>query len=81
MDLSSNIDKFQIIDKGTLALQIFTLLVITIYLIFSFVLTRRIRIMNLNLKTPYSKGFIAIAWMHSIASLIAFLITLLSLKI
>lgn len=81
MDLSSNLDKLQIIDIGTLAIQIFVLLVIAIYLIFSFVLTRRIRIMNLNLKTPYSKGFIVISWMHSLASLIAFLVTLLSLKI
>ena len=81
MDLSSNLDKLQIIDIGTLAIQIFVLLVIAIYLIFSFVLTRRIRIMNLNLKTPYSKGFIVISWMHSLASLVAFLITLLSFKI
>lgn len=81
MDLSSNLNKLQIVDMGVGAVQIFVLLVMAVYLIFSFVLTRRIRIMNLNLKTPYSKGFIAISWMHSLASLVAFLITLLSLKI
>ena len=81
MDLNSNLNKMQIADMGVSAIQILSLLVMAIYLIFSFVLTRRIRIMNLNLKTPYSKGFIAISWMHSLASLAVFLITLLSLKI
>jgi len=81
MDLNNNFDKLQMVNIGAVALQVFALLIMAVYLIFSFVLTRRIRIMNLNLKTPYSKGFIVISWMHSLASLVAFLITLLSFKI
>ncbi|MFZ2664131.1 MAG: DUF5657 family protein, partial [Patescibacteria group bacterium] len=47
----------QIIEVSSHAVQIFVFLVMVLYLFFAFILIRKLRIMNLNFKTPYSKLF------------------------
>ena len=81
MELNNLMEREKLIDTGIGGVELFTLVIILIYFVFSFVLTRRIRIMNLNLKTPYSKGFIVLSWIHTLASLAAALMVLSCLSI
>jgi hypothetical protein len=76
-----NLQTSEIIKAASAAGEIVVLGIMVIYVIFSFVLTRRIKIMNLNLKTPYSKSFVVISKIHTIALIVVILLTLLSIKI
>ena len=49
------------------------------YLFFAFLLTRRVKIMNTNFKTPFSSMFTLIAFLNLVASLAVTTITLLTL--
>ena len=49
------------------------------YLFFAFLLTRRVKIMNTNFKTPFSMMFTLIAFLNFVASLAVTTITLLTL--
>lgn len=81
MELINLTDMKKLIFIAVGGVEVFVLIIAAIYLVFSFVLTRRIRIMNLNLKTPYSKGFILLSWLHTLASFVAVLLVLASLNI
>ena len=59
--------------------EIAVFLIMIIYLIFSFVFIRRLKIMNLNLKTPYNKLFTSIAKLQFTAALVIVILTFFSL--
>ncbi len=77
----NNLQSEQLIKVGAVVGEAIILAIMVIYFIFAFILSRRIRVMNLNLKTPYEKSFITIARIHTFASLIAVIITLLSIRV
>jgi hypothetical protein len=70
-----------VIKFGAITGEIFIIAIMVIFLIFSFILTRRIKVMNLNLKTPYAKVFEKISKIHTLATLIVIILSLLALKI
>lgn len=76
MDIS--IDK--IIQFSAYGGEVFILFIMLIYLIFAFILIRRLKIMNQNFSTPYSHSFEFLAKIHFFASLIVIILTFLSLK-
>jgi hypothetical protein len=76
-----NLQSIEIIKTVATIGEIIVLAIMVIYVIFSFVLTRRIKVMNLNLKTPYSKGFITVSKIHTIALIVIVILTLLSIYI
>ena len=59
--------------------KIIVLLISLFYLFFAFLLTRRVKIMNTNFKTPFAPEFSLVAFMNLAASLIVTTITLLTL--
>lgn len=81
MEFRGIIDFPAMLKIGISGVELVTLAIIVLYLIFSLVLIRRIRIMNLNLKTPYSKGFVVLAWLHTLASLFSAILVLSTLSI
>lgn len=60
--------------------EILVLLIMVVYLIFAFVLIRRLKIMNQNFSTPYAGLFFTMANVHFIATLIVIILTFLSLR-
>ena len=77
----NNLQTSQIIKISVVGGQIFIVAIMVVYMIFAFVLTRRVKIMNLNLKTPHGKSFSALAKIHFIVSLFVVILTLLSIRI
>lgn len=69
----------KLIEVGAKAGEVFVLAIMIIYTASSFILTRRIKVMNLNLKTPHSKNFTRISKIHTILLLLVILLTLLSI--
>lgn len=55
------------------------LIVMVFYVFFAFLLTRRLKIMNTNFKTPLAPFFTLLASINLIAALVITLITLLTL--
>jgi len=60
-------------------IEIIVLLLALFYLFFAFLLTRRVKIMNTNFKTPLAAVFSLLAFANLAASLIVTAITLLTL--
>lgn len=60
--------------------EVFFFLVMVLYLVFAFVLIRRVRLMNLNLRTPNARVFTLLANIHFIAAFIVVLLTFFSIK-
>ncbi|MBW6441740.1 hypothetical protein K0B04_02410 [Patescibacteria group bacterium] len=77
----NNIQTDQLIKMGVVSGEIFILAIMVIYLVHAFILSRRIKIMNLNLKTPYAKSFSSLSRIHTIATIIIIIITVLSIEI
>lgn len=76
----NNLQFDNLVKIGAVTGEIVILGIMVVYFLFSFILTRRIKVMNLNLKTPHAKSFITIARIHSLASLITIILTLLSIR-
>lgn len=74
-----NLPTLKIIEAAAKIGEIVMLGIMVISFIFSFVLSRRIKVMNLNLKTPYSKSFLRTSKIHTVGLLIVILLTLLSI--
>lgn len=78
----SNIDNIKIGDMVNILVyggEIFIFIIMVIYLVFAFVSIRRLKIMNLNLKTPYNKFFSLVANLHFVATFIVVVLTFMSL--
>lgn len=61
------------------AIEIIVLLLSFFYLFFAFLLTRRLKIMNTNFKTPFAPVFSLLGFINLIAPLVVMTITLLTL--
>ncbi len=70
----------QVISTGSYIIQISVLLIMLLYLFFAFLLTRRLKIMNLNFKTPYRTLFSFIAKIHFVATILVIILTFLTLR-
>lgn len=64
---------------GVLVLKIFMLFMSVVYFIYTVILSRRVRIMNQNLKTSYEKSFVRLSMLHILASVVAVALFTLSL--
>ena len=71
----------QLIKISVIGIQVFVVAIMIIYMIFAFVMTRRVKIMNQNLKTSYARVFNDLSKIHFIASIVVVIISLLSIKI
>jgi hypothetical protein len=76
-----NLSFENIIDLGLIGVRIFIIVVMTIYVIYTIILSRRIKIMNQNLKTPYEKSFIKLSKLHMFASVAATAIAILAITL
>lgn len=76
-----NLSFEKIIDLGLIGVRIFIIVVMTIYVIYTIILSRRIKIMNQNLKTPYEKSFIKLSKLHMFASVAATAIAILAITL
>jgi|GEM_PF-2969739 len=79
MDIS-NYSIQQIIEVGSGTIEIFVFLMMVLYLFFAFILIRKLRIMNLNFKTPYNKLFLLLARAHFVASFIVIILTFITIR-
>jgi hypothetical protein len=83
MDFNTGISQLsipQIISASSYVIQAFVFFVMFLYLFFAFVLIRRLKIMNLNFRTPYSMFFAFIARLHFFATLLILILTFLTLR-
>ena len=76
-----NLSFENIIGFGLTGVRIFIIAVMTIYVIYTVILSRRIKIMNQNLKTPYEKSFIKLSKLHMFASVAATAIAILAITL
>jgi hypothetical protein len=82
--MTSNISReglllINILGMAPTVMKIGVLLLSMYYLFFAFLLTRRVKIMNTNFKTPFSGMFTLIVFLNLVASLAVTAITLLTL--
>lgn len=70
----------QIVSGGSYLIEALIFFVMFIYLFFAFLLIRRLKIMNLNFRTPYRTFFSFIARLHFIATLLIIILTFLTLR-
>jgi len=70
----------QIIEMAVYISEAFIFLVMVLYLVFAFVLIRRLKIMNINFNTPHSTLFTIVAKLHFIIALIITVLTFLTLR-
>jgi len=73
-----NLSFENIIDLGLIGVRIFIIVMMIIYVIYTVILSRRIKIMNQNLKTPYEKSFIKLSKLHVFTSVAATAIAILA---
>jgi len=76
-----NLSFEKIIDLGLIGVRIFIIVMMIIYVIYTVILSRRIKIMNQNLKTPYEKSFIKLSKLHMFASVAATAIAILAITL
>lgn len=79
MEFNSIFEQTTLTRVGIIGLEIFMLFMAVIYFIYTLVLSRRLKIMNQNLKTSYEKSFVGISVFHTIASVVAIALFLFSL--
>lgn len=79
MDYSNIFGQASLTTMGILVLKIFMLFMAVVYFIYTIVLSRRIKIMNQNLKTTYERSFVRLSRLHVIASVVAIALFSLSL--
>lgn len=78
MELTS-IGQGSLVGVGIIGLKIFVSIMVILYLIYTLILSRRIRIMNQNLKTSYEKSFLRISRLHILGAIIAIVLAILSI--
>lgn len=78
MELTS-IGQGSLVGVGIIGLKIFVFIMAVLYLIYTLILSRRIRIMNQNLKTSYEKSFLRISRLHILGAIIAIVLAILSI--
>ena len=76
-----NLSFEKIIDLGLIGVRIFIIVMMIIYVIYTVILSRRIKIMNQNLKTPYEKSFIKLSKLHVFTSVAATAIAILAITL
>ena len=76
-----NLSFENIIDLGLIGVRIFIIVMMIIYVIYTVILSRRIKIMNQNLKTPYEKSFIKLSKLHVFTSVAATAIAILAITL
>lgn len=76
---TSGMEIGKIVGLAPIATEIVVLLLSLSYLFFAFLLTRRIKIMNTNFKTPFAPVFSLLVFINLLASLVVTTITLLTL--
>jgi len=76
-----NLSFEKIIDLGLIGVRIFIIVMMIIYVIYTVILSRRIKIMNQNLKTPYEKSFIKLSKLHIFTSVAATAIAILAITL
>jgi ABC-type Fe3+-siderophore transport system permease subunit len=76
----NNFQTENLVKIAAVAGELLILTIMFIYLIFAFVHSRRIKIMNLNLKTPYAKSFVKISKIHMVLVLLIIILTIFSIK-
>lgn len=79
MELNSFLEQTTLARIGVVGLETFMLFMAIIYFVYTLVLSRRIKIMNQNLKTSYEKGFVLVSRIHITASVVAIALFALSL--
>lgn len=79
MELNSFFEQTTLARIGVVGLEVFMLFMAIIYFVYTLVLSRRIRIMNQNLKTSYEKGFVRVSRLHIMASVVAIALFALAL--
>jgi hypothetical protein len=70
----------QLITWGSYAGEAFIFFIMFLYLVFAFVLIRRVKIMNINFHTPHSVFFTIIAKLHFILTFVIIILTFLTLR-
>lgn len=68
------------INVGATVIKVFMLLMMVLYLIYTFLFSRKLKIMNQNLETPYKKFFSTVSWLHILSVLIIIILTALYLR-
>jgi hypothetical protein len=69
----------KIVGLAPTIIEIVVLVLMLFYIFFAFILTRRVKIMNTNFKTPAAPSFSLLASINLLASLVVIVITLLTL--
>jgi len=76
-----NLSFENIVGFGLTGVRIFVIVMMVIYVIYTVILFRRIKIMNQNLKTPYEKSFIKLSKLHVFISVAATAIAILAITL
>ncbi len=79
MELNSLFSESMMVQTGITIMKGFMLLISLIYLTYAVVFSRRIKIMNQNLKTGYEKGFNRLSKFHIFLSLVSTILFILSI--
>jgi hypothetical protein len=77
---SSGLSNMHIMDIGATVIKGFVFLMMVLYLIYTFLFSRKLKIMNQNLETPYRKFFYTVSWFHMLSILIVVILTALYLR-
>lgn len=71
MELTNMLGQVSLTKMGMTVFEVFMLFMSVVYFIYTVILSRRIKIMNQNLKTSYEKSFVRLSNLHITASVIA----------
>lgn len=79
MELNNVFAQVSLTRMGVVGLEIFMLFMSVVYFVYAIVFSRRVKIMNQNLKTSYEKSFVRISSLHILISVVAVALFALSL--
>lgn len=79
MELNNIFNESTMVQTGILILKAFMLFISLIYLIYTITFSRRVKIMNQNLKTGYESVFTGLSKFHIFLSLISIIFFLISI--
>ncbi len=79
MELTNIFGQMSLTKMGVLGLEIFMLFMSIVYFVYAIVFSRRVRIMNQNLKTSYERSFVRLSRFHILASVVTIALFALSL--
>lgn len=78
MELNNIFNGLTMVQTGITILKAFMIFISLIYFIYAITFSRRVKIMNQNLKTGYEKGFTGMSKLHVLLSFISIIFFLLS---